>query len=71
MTIHIAGLGADERLVVRPKIACQMLDIGVTRLYELIAAGELETFKDGAARKITTASIHDYVKRQLEQAKAA
>jgi hypothetical protein len=70
MSIHSIGLDAAERLVVRPKVACQMLDIGVTRLYELIASGELETFKDGTARKITTSSIRSYVQRQLERSKA-
>lgn len=56
-------------MVVRPKTACQMLAIGVTRLYELVAAGELESFKDGAARKITTRSIRRYVERQLERSR--
>lgn len=59
MSIYSTGLGADERSVVRRKVACQMLDVGVTRLYELIAAGELETYKEGAARKITTQSLGD------------
>jgi excisionase family DNA binding protein len=69
MSIHSTVLGEDEALVVRPKTACQMLAIGVTRLYELVAAGELESFKDGAARKITTRSIRGYVERQLERSR--
>jgi Helix-turn-helix domain len=71
MSIHSTGLGDDERLVVRPKLACLMLDVGVTRLYELIKAGELESFKDGGARKITMRSIRARVDRLLKQAKAA
>jgi excisionase family DNA binding protein len=69
MSIHNAGLGDNEALVVRPKAACQMLAIGVTRLYELVAAGELESFKDGASRKITTRSIRGYVERPLERSR--
>jgi hypothetical protein len=71
MSIHSTGLGDGEPLVVRPKVACQMLAIGITRLYELISSGQLETFKDGTARKITTRSIRSYVERQLERSKAA
>jgi excisionase family DNA binding protein len=62
---------ADERLLVRPKVACKMLDVGITRLYEMINDGTLEAFKDGAARKITVRSIHAYIERQLERSKAA
>jgi excisionase family DNA binding protein len=42
-----------------------MLGIGNTRGYELIAAGELESYRDGRSRKITVASIKRYVERQL------
>jgi excisionase family DNA binding protein len=42
-----------------------MLGCGNTRGYELIAAGELESYKDGASRKITVASIRRYIERQL------
>jgi hypothetical protein len=38
-------------LVVRPRAACRMLDCGITRLYELLAAGELESFADGGPAK--------------------
>jgi excisionase family DNA binding protein len=70
MSIHSTALGDDERLVVRPKVACQMLAIGVTRLYELLDTGELESYRDGSARKITVASIRTYVTRQLKRAAA-
>ncbi len=42
-----------ERLLVRPRRACHLLDCGTTRLYELIGDGELESFLDGGSRKIT------------------
>jgi len=60
-----------EVLVVRPKQACQMLAIGQTRLFELLNHDELESFKDGGGRWITTRSIRAYVDRQLERARAA
>jgi hypothetical protein len=46
-----------EPLVVKPKVAWKMLGCGNTRGYELLAAGELKSYKDGRSRKITVASI--------------
>jgi excisionase family DNA binding protein len=57
-----------EPLVVKPKIAWKMLGCGNTRGYELLAAGELESYKDGRSRKITVASIKAFVARQLAAA---
>ncbi len=54
-----------EPLVVKPKVAWRMLGCGNTRGYELIACGELESYKDGRSRKITVASIRRYIERQL------
>jgi hypothetical protein len=54
-----------EPLVVKPKVAWRMLGCGNTRGYELIAAGELESFTDGRSRKITVASIKRYIERRL------
>jgi excisionase family DNA binding protein len=45
--------------------ACAMLSIGLTRCYELMNAGELESFKDGKSRKITVTSIKAYIDRHL------
>jgi hypothetical protein len=39
--------------------------MGNTRLYELLAAGELESFLDGRSRKIIVESIHQYISRRL------
>jgi len=72
MSIHSTGRSKDsEPLVVKPARACQMLSCGRTRLYELLAARELDTFLDGGARKITTESIHRYIERQLATAGAS
>ena len=58
-------------LVVRPKCARRMLNCGQTRLYELIAAGELDSFLDGRSRKITVESIYRYVRQRLEETQGA
>jgi hypothetical protein len=54
-----------DPLVVKPKVAWKMLACSNTRGYELLAAGELESFKDGRSRKITVASIKALVARRL------
>jgi excisionase family DNA binding protein len=69
MSIQSTGFGDDEPLVVGPRRARRMLDCGNTRLYELIAARELESFKDGRSRKITVASIKAYIARRLEESR--
>lgn len=57
-----------EALVVKPAKACVMLDCGHTRFYKLISSGELESYRDGASRKVTIASIRGYIARRIAEA---
>jgi hypothetical protein len=43
----------------------------MSRLYRLMRSGELPSYWDGRARRITVASIHDYVARRLADADAS
>jgi excisionase family DNA binding protein len=52
-------------LVVPPRQACQMLSVGLTRLYELLHEGALESYRHGRSRRITTKSIRAYIERQI------
>ena len=61
---------AVEPLLVRPRDAWRLLGCGNTRGYALLAAGELVSFLDGRARKITVESIHRYIARKLATAGA-
>lgn len=61
------AIPVGEPLVVAPRTACHMLSCGLTRLYELIGTGELESYRDGASRRITTRSIRAYVDRRLDR----
>jgi len=54
-----------DPVVVKPMIACKMLSTGLTRLYALIAAGEITSYLDGRSRLITTSSIRRYVERRV------
>lgn len=55
---------SPDPICVRVNDAARMIGVGRTKLYELIAAGEIETVKLGKATRITTASLHDLVRRQ-------
>jgi hypothetical protein len=68
MSICSIAPADDSPLVVKPKGARRMFNCGNTRLYELLAAGELDSFLDGRSRKITVDSIRRYIARQLTQA---
>ena len=46
-----------EPMTVRIPVAVQLTGIGRSKLYELIAAGEIETAKVGASTLITVASL--------------
>jgi hypothetical protein len=54
-------------LTLRPKPAAKRLGVGITSLYELLAADELESFVRGRARFITVASIDRYLERQVSR----
>jgi hypothetical protein len=65
MSIRSTGSEDPGPLVVKPKVAWKMLACSNTRGYQLLATGELQSFKDGKSRKILVASIEDYIKRRL------
>jgi hypothetical protein len=80
MSICRTGLGTRtknpqiddlEPMLVKPRDAWRLLGCSNTYGYELLTAGELDSFKDGKARKITVASIKSYISRRLEAAKDA
>jgi excisionase family DNA binding protein len=56
---------AHAPLAVPPREAARLLSIGLTNLYGLVHAGELSTFRIGAARRLTVKSIEEYMQRQL------
>ena len=60
-----------EPLAIPPKDAFAAIGVGITKGYELINTGELETFKVGRATRVTTESVRAYVARQIEQRQAA
>ena len=55
-----------DPICVRVNDAARMIGVGRTKLYQLIAAGEVETVKLGKSTRITIASLHDLISRQRE-----
>lgn len=60
----------DAPLVLSPKHARRVLNIGTTHLYKLLKQRELQSYADGRSRKIVYASIEAYIARQLAVAGA-
>ena len=52
-----------------PRDAFAALGVGVTKGYELINSGELETFKIGRSTRVTADSVRAYVARQIDAAR--
>ena len=55
-----------EPLLVSPRDAMRMLGCSHQTLYNLMAAGELESFLVGRSRKVVIASVHRLIARRLE-----
>jgi excisionase family DNA binding protein len=64
---NISASNELEPLVVRPRVAWRLLNCGNAHGYRLIASGELDSYRDGRARKVTVESIRRYIKRQLDK----
>jgi len=54
----------DTRLLLSVEDAAERLDIGRTLLYELIAAGQIQTIHVGRLHKVPVDSLREYVERQ-------
>jgi len=53
-----------EPICMKVNEAARMISVGRTKLYELIASGDVETVKLGKSTRIVTASLHRLVTRQ-------
>lgn len=60
-----------DRLLLAPERAAERLDLGRTKIFELIATGELESVKIGRARRIPEEALVAYVARLRAQASEA
>ena len=52
-----------RRLAYTIEEAARLLSLSRSTLYELMAAGELETIKVGRARRVTEDQLQDFIRR--------
>lgn len=52
-----------QRLLLRPEEAADVLGIGRSKLYDLLATGEIESVHIGSCRRIPVEGLHAYVER--------
>lgn len=58
-----SGTQARSRLLLKPDEAADVLGIGRSTLYELLAAGRIESVQIGRSRRIPMAALADYVEQ--------
>lgn len=56
-----------EPICMKVNDAARMIGVGRTKLYELIASGDIETVKLGKSTRVVTASLYSLITRQREQ----
>lgn len=54
-----------EKLLLRPAEAAEVMGIGRTKLFELLASNELPRVRVGRSVLVPTASIRDWIERQV------
>jgi excisionase family DNA binding protein len=59
--------GAPQRLLLRIPEAAEALGIGRTKIYELIATGELPTIRVGRAVRISVSTLQKWVEAREQQ----
>lgn len=52
-----------EKLLLTVEETANVIGIGRTKVFELIASGVLESVRIGGARRVPTAAVADYVER--------
>lgn len=55
---------SPDPICIRVNDAARMIGVGRTKLYELIATGEVDAVKLGKSTRVTTASLHDLIRRR-------
>ena len=70
-TSHEPSSLAGSRVLLDVKAAARHLSVGRTTLFALLRAGEIESVKIGALRRIPLDAIHAYIQRKTAETRAA
>lgn len=60
---QLSGAHRPDPLCVRVPEACRLLSVGRSKLYELIASGDIQTVKIGTGTRIVMASLRGLLDR--------
>jgi hypothetical protein len=75
MSENTTSLGSleflKEKIVCSPEDGMRAINTRRTKFYEILNAGEIESYLDGSRRQIVVASLIAYVNRRLEAARSA
>lgn len=61
MTLHT--LSAEEPILYRPEDAARALNIGRSKLFELLATGQIPSVQIGRARRVSRRALEDFATR--------
>ena len=67
---HTTPSPTPAPLAVPPAEVARLLSLSVSRIYQLMRRGELQSYEDGRTRRITMVSVHAYIARRLAVAKS-
>ena len=56
-----------DRLLLRPVEAAEAIGIGRSKVYELLASGELPSIRIGGSVRVPVAALHAWIERQLAE----
>jgi excisionase family DNA binding protein len=60
-----------ERLLLRPTEAAEVIGIGRSKMYELLARGEMPSMRVGGSLRVPLAQLREWVDRKVEESGAA
>ena len=56
-----------ERLLLRPIEAAEAIGVGRSKVYELLASGELPSIRIGASIRVPVDKLREWIARQVEE----
>ena len=56
-----------DRLLLRPVEAAEAIGIGRSKVYELLASGDLPSIRIGGSVRVPVAALHAWIERQLAE----
>jgi excisionase family DNA binding protein len=60
-----------DRLLLRPTEAAEAIGIGRSKVYELLASGELPSIRIGASVRVPVDALRAWIDRQLDENRGA